>query len=123
MPKHRVASWWRSALRPLESSRRRLWWMTFLLVTAVAGLWSLANPLFAAPDENSHVIRAVALDHGELTGDEQEERLRPLLDVTPDALKVRVPAIYVNEESACFVFQPNTTARCAHVEGSTRDVD
>jgi hypothetical protein len=123
MPKRRVASWWRSALHPLESSRRRLWWTTFLLVTAVGGLWSLANPLFAAPDENSHVIRAVALDHGELTGDEQEARLRPLLDVTPEALRVRVPAIYVNEESACFAFQPNTTAQCAHVEGSTRDVD
>jgi Predicted membrane protein (DUF2142) len=123
MPKRPLAAWWRSALHPLESSRRRLWWTTFLLVTAVAGLWSLANPLFAAPDENSHVIRAIALDHGELTGDEQEARLRPLLDVTPEALKVRVPAIYVNEDSACFAFQPNTTAQCAHVEGSTRDVD
>jgi hypothetical protein len=34
-----------------------------------------------------------------------------------------VPEIYVNEESACFAFQPKTTAECAHVEGSTRDTD
>jgi hypothetical protein len=123
MPQGRVASWLTSVLRSLGSSRRRVWWTTFVLVTAVGGLWALANPLFAAPDENSHVIRAVALAHGELTGDEQKARLRPLLDVTPEALKVRVPEIYVNEQSACFAFQPDTTARCAHVEGSTRDTD
>ena len=123
MPKGRVASWSTRALRELGSSRRRLWWTTFVLVTAVGGLWAVANPLFASPDENSHVVRAVALDHGQLTGKEQNARLRRQLDVTPEALEVRVPAIYRNEQSACFAFQPNTTAQCAHVEGSTRDVE
>jgi hypothetical protein len=122
MPKGRVASWWTSALRPLGSSRRRLWWTTFVLVTAVGGLWALANPLFAAPDENSHVIRAVALDHGELTGKEEHGRLRQQLDVTPDVLEVQVPRVYPAEESACFAFQPNEPADCAHFGGSTREV-
>jgi Predicted membrane protein (DUF2142) len=122
MPKPRVASGWKSALRPLQSSRRRLWWTTFLLVTAVGGLWSLANPLFAAPDENSHVIRAVAIDHGQLTGNSQPANLRQRLDITPEVLEVRVPRIYPAEQSACFAFQPNTPADCAHVEGSTREV-
>jgi hypothetical protein len=122
MPKGRVASWWTSALRPLGSSRRRLWWTTFVLVTAVGGLWALANPLFAAPDENSHVIRAVALDHGQLTGKERKGRLPQRLDVTPEVLEVRVPRIYPAEQSACFAFQPNKPADCAHVEGSTREV-
>ena len=67
MPKGRIASWWTSVLGSLGSSQRRIWWTTFVLVTAVGGLWALANPLFAAPDENSHVVRAVALDHGQLT--------------------------------------------------------
>lgn len=123
MPKGRVASWWRAVSGPLLSSPRRLWWTTFVLVTAVGGLWALANPLFAAPDENSHVVRAVALDHGQLTGKEQKSLLRQHLDVTPEALEVRVPAIYRDEGSACFAFRPNTTAECAHVEGSSRDVE
>jgi hypothetical protein len=107
----------------LGSSPRRLWWTTFLLLTALGGLWALANPLFAAPDENSHVIRAVALDHGQLTGDTQRRRVREHLDVTPEALSVRVPAIYGDEQSTCFAFQSNTTADCAHLEGSRRDAD
>jgi hypothetical protein len=118
-----VASWSRSALRTLGSSRRRVWWTTFLLLTALGGLWAVANPLFAAPDENSHVIRAVALAHGQLTGDSQRHRMRERLDVTPEALAVRVPAIYGNEQSACFAFEKNTTADCAHLEGSRHDAD
>src|SRR5437867_1450257 len=99
MPKGRVASWWRAVSGPLGSSPRRLWSTTFALVAAVGGLWALANPLFAAPDENSHVVRAVSLDHGQLLGEEQKAPLRQHLDVTPEALKVRVPAIYRDEES------------------------
>ena len=100
-----------------------MWWTTFLLLIALGGLWALANPLFAAPDENSHVIRAVALDHGQLTGDTRRQRVHRRLDVTPEALGVRVPAIYGNEQSACFAFEPNTTADCAHLEGSRHDAE
>jgi Predicted membrane protein (DUF2142) len=122
MPQGRIASWLTSVLGALGSSQRRIWWTTFVLIAAVGGLWALANPLFAAPDENSHVVRAVAIDHGQLTGREQNARLRQQLDVTPEALEVRVPEIYRNEQSACFAFHPDITAQCAHVEGSTRDV-
>ena len=41
--------------------------MTFFVLSFVAiGCWSLASPLVAAPDEQAHIIRADALDHGEL---------------------------------------------------------
>ena len=100
-----------------------MWGTTFVLVAVVGSLWALANPVFAGPDEDSHVIRAVALDHGQLTGDENTKRLRKQLDVTSEVLRVRVPEIYANEQSACFAFQPNATADCSHLEGSTRNVD
>ncbi len=99
MPARGFVSWLRSTLEELRSTPRRVWWVSFLLVAAIGGLWALANPLFAAPDENSHVVRAVALDHGQLTGDSQKGRLQQL-DVTPEALRVRVPKIYGLEESA-----------------------
>jgi len=112
-----------SLLRALGSSRRRVWWTTFLLLTALGGLWALASPLFAAPDENSHVVRAVALVHGQLTGDTDTARLREQIEVTPEVLRVRIPEIDRDDDSGCFAFQPNATAVCAHIEGSTRDVD
>jgi len=123
MPARNIVSWSSSLLGALRSSPRLVWWTTFLLLTSLGGLWALANPLFAAPDENSHVARAVALDHGQLTGDTDTARLRAQLEITPEVLKVRIPEIDRDSYSGCFAFQPNATAQCAHIEGSTHDAD
>jgi Predicted membrane protein (DUF2142) len=113
----------RSVAKGARSSSRPVWWTTFAFVAALGGVWTFANPLFAGPDEPSHVTRAVAVDHGQLTGDDVSGRLRKQLDVSADAVAVRVPAIYGREESACFAFRPNTTADCAHFEGPRRDAE
>ena len=119
----RAESVFRSAVERLRSSPRRVWWTTFVLVTVLSGLWGLANPPFAAPDEPAHVKRAVALDHGELTGKSLSPRLLRNLRGDTSNLVVRVPAVYATAQPACFAFKPNTSAACLLVGGSSRDVD
>jgi Predicted membrane protein (DUF2142) len=112
-----------SFVKGCRSRSRVAWWTTFALVSALGALWVFANPLFAGPDEPSHVVHAVAVDRGQLTGESLNRRLRTQLDVTGDVVQVRVPAIYARAESACFAFQRNETAACAHFEGPTRDAE
>jgi hypothetical protein len=114
-----------SAGRWFSSTPRRTWWASFVLVSALAGLWSLASPLYAGPDEPSHVIRAVALDHGQLTGSELSPRLkRQLREGRQDYLMVRVPAYYgPTGKPTCFAYLSNVTAQCFVLARSVREVD
>jgi hypothetical protein len=108
-----------------RSNPRRVWWTSFVLVSLLCGLWTVANPLYAGPDEPAHVIKAVALDHGQLTGEKLSPRLRALLrDERQDFLMVRVPAIYgIASSYTCFANEPNFTAECLRFAGSTRETD
>jgi hypothetical protein len=121
----RVVSWLGSAVRPFASTSRCVWWSSFVLVSVLAGLWCLASPVYAGPDEASHVIRAVALDHGQLTGDELSPPLkRQLREGRQDYLMVRVPAFYgPTGTPTCFSYRPNVTAACFRLTESTREVD
>jgi hypothetical protein len=116
----------RSGVDQLQSSPRRVWWASFVLVALLGGLWAVANPPFAAPDEPAHVERAVALAHGELTGktpSRQDTRRLHLTD-RKDYLVVRVPALYGHaSRSACFPRNASATAACLEFNGSTRDTD
>src|SRR5712692_10913288 len=95
MRARRVVWWFQSGVERLRSSSRRVWWTSFLLATLLSGLGVLANPPFAGPDEPAHVIRAVALDHGQLTGKEPNPPLsRVFKPVGASTLVVRAPAIY-----------------------------
>ncbi|HEV2309493.1 MAG TPA: DUF2142 domain-containing protein [Acidimicrobiia bacterium] len=56
---------------PRELVRRvaaRPWLVSFLLFAALEIVWLTATPLFGAPDEPSHVIRAAAVARGQLVG-------------------------------------------------------
>lgn len=123
----RVRSRLRSLAGGLTASSRRVWWTSFLIVTMLAGMWALANPPFAGPDEPVHVIRAHALAHGQLTGDEPSARLRRELRRMGEGrrlLVVRAPGIYKSAESSlCFPFQSNVSASCLSFEGSRQDID
>jgi Predicted membrane protein (DUF2142) len=122
MRTRRVTSGLRSAVKALQSSPRRVWCISFLFVTTLGAMWGLANPPFAGPDEPAHVIRAHALDHGELTGNEprrQTERRE-----AQGVLVVRAPAIYLSSaETLCFVFRRDVTASCEVFAGSSDDTD
>src|SRR5262249_27388746 len=100
----RVALRLRSVVEGLTSSSRRVWWTSFLLGALLAGMWGVANPPFAGPDEPAHVIRAHALDHGQLTGDEPNSGVTKRRG-DQDVLVVRAPSVYGTVNVACFAFQ------------------
>lgn len=77
--------------------------LTFLSL----GCWSFASPLVAAPDEQAHIIRAVALDHGQLG-----HRPSPSSKVV---VVVNVPAS-INESNfwlICWRFHAKVSALCS----------
>jgi hypothetical protein len=47
-------------------SPRSAFFLVLALAFASLACWSFASPLIAAPDEQAHVLRAYALDHGQL---------------------------------------------------------
>ena len=125
MRAEQVLSRSRSLVDGLTSNTRRIWWTSFVLLTLLTGLWVVANPLYAGPDEPAHVIKAVALDHGQLTGEKLSPRLRELYrNERQDFLMVRVPAVYgIASGSTCFAYNPNSTAECLRFTGSTRETN
>ena len=125
MRTRRTVSRLRSAVEGLRSSSRRVWWTSFAFVTLLTGLWVLADPPYAGPDEPAHVIKAVAVDRGQFTGEKLSPRLREQLrDQRQDFLMVRAPAIYgAASETTCFVYYRSITAKCLNFSGSTHDSD
>ena len=126
MRTRRVGTWLRSVVGGLQSSTRRVWWTSFVLVALLSGLWSLANPLYAAPDEPAHVVRAVALAHGQVIGRTPSQAEARRLDLTDrkDYVVVRVPVVYRDaSESACFPGHRSITAACLRFDGPTRNTD
>ncbi|HKA92734.1 MAG TPA: DUF2142 domain-containing protein [Acidimicrobiia bacterium] len=108
----------------LRSSSRRVWWTSFVLAMSLSAAWALSQPVFAGPDEPAHVVRAVALAHGTLTGSEPRGRLpRPLRPVEDDARVVQVPAIYGSVVVPCFTRNVDLLAPCLRFTGPTRDAD
>src|SRR5919201_749546 len=115
-----------SVVEGLRSSTRRVWWTSFVLVALLSGLWALANPPIAAPDEPAHVIRAVALDQGQPPGRTASRRELKELNLTDrnDYLIVRAPEIYGKaSDSLCFVHKETVTAACLRFDGSSRGAD
>jgi Predicted membrane protein (DUF2142) len=113
-----------AVIHGLRSSHRRVWWTSFVLVTALCGLWALASPVFAGPDEPAHVVRADALDHGQLTGREPRDRLdSQFRTVRGSARVVEAPEIYQPVSGPpCFVHERDIL-RCFRLVGSSRDTD
>ena len=72
-------------------------------------LWSLASPLFSAPDEPSHAVKAVALWHGQVGGDDSMRDDGYLTTI------YEIPAVWAQASSfrQCFAFQPDITADCS----------
>jgi hypothetical protein len=123
----RLAPWLRSVVEGLTSSSRRVWCTSFVVVTMLAGMWGVANPPFAGPDEPAHVTRAHALVHGQLTGDEPSARLKSALRRAGEGrrfLVVRAPEVYpLAEAELCFPFEASIDASCLRFQRSNRDVD
>ena len=106
----RTIAWSRSTLR-------HQWWSAFLVVFVLGAAWSVATPLFASPDEPSHVVRAASLVRGQILGSEPHRK-----GTVSGSLEVDLPAIFGSgERVACVAFQPAATADCFGFTGSDKD--
>ena len=80
--------------------------------------WVLATPLFAAPDEPAHVVRAASVGRGQLLGTTppKDQLVPPIGDA---ATVVTAPGIYRSANNvACYVWQSKTPAGCFWFAGS-----
>lgn len=86
--------------------RRRRWRLSFALFFMLAGAWSLTAPLFSAPDEPAHVIKAAGAVRGQLVG-------RASALPTVGVMRVPVGIASANEVPGCFAFKSDVSAACA----------
>jgi hypothetical protein len=121
-----VVSWFRRILEGLSSTPGRVWFTSFVLVTLLCVLWAVADPLFAGPDEPAHVIKAVAVDHGQLTGKQLTQPLdsKQFQTVEQVTFDVRVPEIFGSVGVVpCFAHHGDLLPPCLKFRGSTQDAD
>ncbi len=94
--------------RLLAASPRRIFLVAFVFAFLNLAVWSLATPLFASPDEPTHVARAVALVRGELIG-------RTIGNAGNAHTGITIPELYAEggRDSKCFAFKDKVPASCA----------
>ena len=96
--------------RLADVARRHPGRCAFGVFLALAMLWSAITPLYGAPDEPAHVIRAESVVRGEVLGTK--------VAGTGD-LKVTVPAfLAASGRDGCFAFHPVVPASCQHFGGT-----
>ena len=81
----------------------RTFWVSLVALSALLGMWGLATPLFAVPDEPAHFLKAAGAARGQLTG---PPGVPTAVDVPPALESTRLQA-------GCFAFQPMVPADCA----------
>ena len=102
----------RPAVSRVRHRAGRAFLAAFVLAFVAMGSWSMATPLFGAPDEPVHVIKAAAVVRGEIVGHLVGGSTDPTAAVT-------VPAFYAGTRNipACFHRQPTVPASCAPPAG------
>jgi len=99
----------------LGASTAGRWLTSFAIILLLSLCWSFATPLFASPDEPSHVTRAASVARGQLLG------RTPHPSLQRGELEVRVPTIFGSGGNiGCLAFQPDQTANCIRFRGSTK---
>lgn len=96
-------------------------WLAFGLILATVTTWAAATPMFAAPDEIAHMVRAAAAARGDLDG-----RTIP----GSSARGYRAPAVLVPDGSGpiegpeypCFAFNSEISASCLTITGDRGDL-
>ena len=76
--------------------------ISWVLLSLLAGLWSFATPIGAAPDEPAHLIKAASVVRGQFIGEHSAQ-----------GEVVQVPQyIAFTHAQTCFAFKENITADC-----------
>ncbi|HEY8215729.1 MAG TPA: DUF2142 domain-containing protein [Acidimicrobiia bacterium] len=96
------------AVASARRTERSRWWTTFLLAAALCSLWALATPLFGAPDEPAHAIRAASVARLQIVGEEVPSEIE-------DRLVVDAPKAYgdASHSIRCYAFHADVSAACA----------
>ena len=93
-----------------------MWWISFVVLCLVGGVWALASPLMSVPDEPAHAIKAAAMWRGELRG--------YVIDLppgnpagVPSQVVDKVPEEYaqLHDEPSCYKGKPSQPAGCTPV--------
>ncbi|KQW07858.1 hypothetical protein ASC66_02500 [Leifsonia sp. Root4] len=86
-----------------RSATTRTFFTAWLCLSLLAGLWAIATPLAAAPDEPAHLIKAASVARGQFVGVAGE-----------NGHAVTVPAgVAFTHAQTCFAFNPEQSAGCA----------
>jgi hypothetical protein len=86
-------------------SRWRVFFVAWLVLSALAAAWAVSTPVGAAPDEPAHLIKAAAVVRGEFIGTN---------DNSPNGQKVNVPAyIAYTPTQTCYAYNERATANCS----------
>jgi hypothetical protein len=76
----------------------------YVLLVLIGALWSLATPIFAAPDEDAHAVKAIAAVRGDILGEVEEGSKFP---------SYHLPAgDHFPPGMMCFAFNPAQSANC-----------
>lgn len=105
----------------LRAVTRARWCTTFTLIALVAGIWGLTTPLFGAPDEPAHVIRAAGLVQGDVLGKPRKGEPDFVRYVSVPAILGSVTIPYSDDphlRTVCFAFNRNVTPACLDFSGS-----
>jgi len=95
---------------------RTFFWFTFVLLVLTGVCWNVSTPLFNAPDEPEHVIRAASLVRGEIFG-------RQAPGYKAGYTVVHVPKSFVSGANiGCYAFIKNQPANCPTYSQSGRIV-
>ena len=89
-----------------KNSRWKIFFIAWAVFSFMAGLWTIATPISAAPDEPAHIIKAASVALGQFVG-----------AATSNGQRVDVPAyIAFTPAQTCYAFNDTVTANCAPVE-------
>jgi hypothetical protein len=88
--------------------RRARFGLVFALLFAMSAAWALSLPLFAGPDEASHMMRATAVVRGQLIG---QHTGKPGDQIV---VYLKVPKLYTHSvDATCYVRSTSLTPACA----------
>lgn len=91
----------------------RVFLAAFAVFFALSACWSLATPMFASPDETSHLVKAAATVRGEIGGKRGfvQQGMKEGQSEQPTR-SYRVPAAYAAAVTPCFAHRPLVTPEC-----------
>jgi hypothetical protein len=105
---HVPGTWHRHYVRAFAGRADRLFTVCLAVTFLNFAVWSIATPLFASPDEPTHVVHAAAAVRGALVG-------RTVRTASNATTRVRIPAVFAAgyPYTTCFMGHDTVPASCA----------